>query len=79
MGFVAILRWSKARSQIIFTAESRAVISNDKGLIVRKKEGWTYYRSSMGYKDLLVWVNIDANIMAYLSSQYAHNAFRVFY
>ena len=31
----------------------------------------------MGYKDLLIMGKlIDANIMAYLSSQYAHNAFK---
>lgn len=67
-----------SKSEIIFTAESRAGHSNDKGLIVPEKgKAELTIRVPMGYKDLLIMGKlIDANIMAYLSSQYAHNAFK---
>lgn len=67
-----------SKSEIIFTAESRAGHSNDKGLIVPEKgKAELTIRVPMGYKDLLIMGKlIDANIMAYLSAQYAHNAYR---
>lgn len=67
-----------SKSEIIFTAESRAGHSNDKGLIVPEKgKAELTIRVPMGYKDLLIMGKlIDANIMAYLSAQYTHNAYR---
>lgn len=57
-----------SKSEIIFTAESRAGHSNDKGLIVPEKgKAELTIRVPMGYKDLLIMGKlIDANIYGLL-------------